>query len=125
MADDEETVEVAERGGRDRREIHRCNHVSMVLQKSQPALSCIVFTAQPSKTWPLTLASSALSYRRIIFGLPFGAAKLLSAAGISMALSKTQKDSMKGFNSGRGWTNESFIELLRCLIAAPVATSNC
>ena len=37
-----------------------------------------------------------------------------------MGLSKAQKDSTNGRNSGLGWTNESFIELLRCLTVAAV-----
>src|SRR5690348_3095724 len=40
---------------------------------------------------------------------PFGAAMLVSARGIPTALWNTQRDSIKGCNSGRGWTNESFM----------------
>ena len=43
------------------------------------------------------------------FAHPFGAAMLVSTRGIPTALRNAQKDSIKGCNSGRGWTNEIFM----------------
>src|SRR5215467_9326347 len=46
MADHEEAVKHTKRCGRHRKEIHGRNRLSMVLQKTQPAPSCILPTSQ-------------------------------------------------------------------------------
>ncbi len=49
MANHEEAVEHPKSRGRHREEIHRRNHVAVVLLKNQPALSGIRVAAQPSQ----------------------------------------------------------------------------